>query len=588
MSFRFNAYLMSEMSSPGHLTNDEIILSQMQCDPAFQQTALDKAALVSITNTRGTIIYANSKFCEVSGYSRDELVGSDHRIVKSGVHDREFFRNMYRTIARGDIWHGEVCNQAKDGRRYWVDSTIVPHRAASGKITGYISIRFDISRQKQAEATLWQHANIDSLTGLPNRSALMRQLELAVSQASTRQEQFAFALLDIDNFKEINDSFGHSLGDELLQAVGSRLAAVLGPANTVSRLGGDEFALILPGQVCDDSFRMLTDHVLEALRQPVSIADVPRAAHVSIGVAFCPRDGADASQIIKNADIALYQAKAVGGDRMVAFEPSMGEAVERKMEMRQRASAGLRHDEFELFYQPVVSLKTGRPSGLEALLRWRHPVIGLIGPGRFESVFEDPGLAASIGRLVLDRALDQAASWRSIGASFGKIAINVSASDFRTEVFVDHFLEQLTTRQLSPATFCVEITENILLGRRAERIKHGLVRLHAAGVEIALDDFGTGYASLTELKSLPISRLKIDRSFVHGLCEQRRDRAIVTRLVQLAHDLGMRVTAEGVETCRQLDILRAMECDEVQGYLFSQPVPSNRVVSLLTEIAVAA
>lgn len=579
---------MSKISLSGTSACDRELLKQMRRDSAFLQTALDKAALVSVTNTRGTIIHANPKFCEVSGYSQEELIGADHRLIKSDAHDREFFRAMYRKIARGDVWHGEVCNRSKDGRLYWVDSTIVPHKAPSGKVTGYVSIRFDITRQKQAEETLWRHANLDFLTGLPNRAAMLRQLRMAVMQAAAKGTDLALALLDVDNFKEINDSFGHSIGDELLQVMATRLTKILGSGNTVARLGGDEFALILPSGADDQDFQVLINAVLDALRQPAPIAGVPRATHASIGVAFCPRDGADAAQLIKNADIALYRAKAIGGDRAVTYEPSMSEAVERRMELRQRASASLRQDEFELFYQPIVSLETQEPAGLEALLRWRHPVLGLLAPGRFESVFEDPGLASAIGRFVLDRALDQAEKWAAMGVPFQKISINVSAADFRTDAFADHFLEQLAARQLPPDSFGVEVTEDIFLGRRAERIRQGLARLHGAGIEIALDDFGTGHASLTDLRILPMNRLKIDRSFIQGLCEQPRDKAIVTRLVQLAHDLGIRVTAEGVETAQQLEVLRSIGCDEVQGYLYSKPIASTAIETYFKGIAQAA
>ena len=579
---------MSKISLPGTSASDRALLSQMRRDSAFLRTALDKAALVSVTNTRGTIIHANPKFCEVSGYSEEELLGSDHRLIKSDTHDKEFFRAMYRKIARGEVWHGEVCNRTKDGRLYWVDSTIVPHKSPSGKVTSYVSIRFDITRQKQAEETLRRHANLDFLTGLPNRAAMLRQLMLAVIRAKAGGKGLAFALLDVDNFKEINDSFGHSIGDELLQVMATRLIAVLGPTSTVARLGGDEFALILPDQAENPDFQRLINAVLEALREPAPIAGVPRATHASIGVAFCPRDGDDAAQLIKNADIALYRAKAIGGDRAVTYEPGMSESVERRMELRQRANSSLRQDEFELYYQPIMSLGTRDPNGLEALLRWRHPTLGLLAPGRFESVFEDPGLASAIGRFVLDRALDQAAAWTTAAVPFRKISINVSAADFRTDAFVSHFLDQLEARRLRPTCFCVEVTENIFLGRRAARIKQGLGRLHDAGVEIALDDFGTGHASLTDLRSLPIHRLKIDRSFVQGLCDLPRDRAIVTRLIQLAHDLGIRLTAEGVETTGQLDLLRSMGCDEVQGYLFSRPIPSSGIPSLLGELAKAA
>lgn len=542
----------------------------------FIRYALDSAAIVVNTDVRGTITYVNSKFCEISGYSEAELLGSNHRMLHSGVHNKMFFRSMYRVIARGEVWHGEICNRSKEGALYWVDTTIVPHLSERGKVDSYTAIRFDITARKQLEVALRsskEHldriANLDALTNLPNRRRFQEHLEAMVRDHSITGHSFHFGLMDVDSFKEINDSFGHYAGDVLLQSVGERLRPLGGDRLFISRVGGDEFALILTG-ASDAQTEAFFQDVLEAIREPITIGASARRCSASIGVARYPSDAEDAESLIQAADLALYHAKALGRDRAERFQPSLREVVERRAALLQEIEEGLSRGEFELHYQPIVPTAGSGPFSLEALMRWRHPRLGLLTPGYFAEGFQDQAVRAAFGIFMLERIFKDVAAFQAQGLPLRRVAMNLTNSDFRSDVFLDRFFELCDETGIGPEQFCVEVTEGMFLGLNQKRVDRGLRRLHAAGVEIALDDFGTGYASLTHLRHLPIDRLKIDKSFVANMAASPEDRAIVRGVIDIAHSLGKVVTAEGVETVDQVNLLRRMKCDLLQGWYFSK------------------
>lgn len=542
----------------------------------FVRYALDSAAIVVNTDVRGTITYVNSKFCEISGYSREELLGSNHRMLHSGVHDKAYFKAMYRVIARGEIWHGEICNRRKDGSAYWVDTTIVPHLSGRGKVDSYTAIRFDITPRKQLEdalrsskAHLDRIANLDALTNLPNRRRFQEHLETLVSDHANTKRAFHFGVMDVDSFKEINDSFGHYAGDILLQGIGERLRPLGGEQLFISRVGGDEFALILTG-ASDGEADCFFEKVLAAIRAPIRIGAAPRRCSASIGIAAYPRDADDAESLIKAADLALYHAKAGGRDRAERFQPHLREATERRAALLAEIEVGLGRGEFELHYQPIVSITETKSFSLEALMRWRHPRSGMLTPGHFADGFQDSAVRAALGMFMLERIFQDVATLRQQGLPLRRVAMNLTNSDFRSDAFLDRFFELCDETGISPDQFCVEVTEGMFLGLNQKRVNAGLRRLHAAGVEIALDDFGTGYASLTHLRELPIDRLKIDKSFVANMVASREDSAIVRGVIDIAHSLGKVVTAEGVETVEQAGRLRTMGCDLLQGWYFSK------------------
>ena len=549
----------------------------------FIRYALDSAAIVAMTDVRGTITFVNSKFCEISGYSREELIGANHRMLHSGVHDTAFFRAMYRRIAGGHVWHGEICNRRKDGSHYWVDTTIVPHINAAGKVDSYTAIRFDITARHQAEAMLRQIVSIDTLTGIPNRRRFQEYLESVLDLGSPSPRPVHLALLDIDTFKEINDTFGHDIGDELLKVVSERLGAFVASAIFVARLGGDEFGIVMTGMRDGDVLTFM-DEVLASLREPVELGATTRRCSASIGVASFPQHARSLDELFKAADMALYRSKALGRDQANFFIPRLREVAERKSELLHAVETGLDHGQFSLYYQPLVPTDPRHKTSLEGLLRWKHPEQGLITPSAFLADMNDPGLEAAIGMFVVSQAFKDIRAMNDASLPVQRIAINVTNADFRSDAFVDRFFELSRETGIAPHRFCVEVTEGVCLGRDFQQLEGRLSRLHEAGVEIALDDFGTGFASLTHLRRMPIDRVKIDRSFVSNLTTTAEDLAIVRGVIDIAHSIGKVVTAEGVETREQAELLRDLGCDYLQGWYFAKAANVERLPYVLSHL----
>lgn len=542
----------------------------------FIRYALDSAAIVAVTDVQGTITFVNGKFCQITGYTQNELIGTNHRILRSGVHDIEFFRVMYRHIAQGKIWHGEICNRRKDGTLYWVDTTIVPHVSPAGKIDSYTAIRFDITQRKRIEEELRaskEHhkaiANIDSLTGLPNRRRFQEYLAELIGRNDLAGARFHLALFDMDSFKEINDSFGHDAGDLLLKTVALRLGALEDDRLFIARLGGDEFGLILDSST-DAEAQTFFESVLDRIRAPLEIEASTRRCSASMGVAVFPEHATDATGLFKAADMSLYHAKFLGRDRFELFQPKLRTYVEQRSATLLDIENGLERGEFQFFYQPIVHKIPNTPVSLEALMRWHHPVRGMITPPDFSVAFHDPAMRATLGMFMLDRVFDDVKALLNAGVALRRVALNLTNSDFRSDAFLSRFFERCIDTGIGPEHFCVEVTEGMFLGRDQRRVDRGLRRLHTAGVEVALDDFGTGYASLTHLQELPIDRLKIDRRFISNVTTSRKDQAIVGGIIDIAHALGKVVTAEGVETVDQAALLINMTCDFLQGWYFSK------------------
>jgi len=557
-------------------------------EDCFIGYALNNAAVVATTDLNGTITYANDKFCQISGYSKEELIGSNHRIIKSGIHDATFFDAMYRQIASGHVWHGEICNRRKDGSIIWVDTTIVPHLSNSGQVDGYASIRFDITTRKQFETALqasydhlFQLASIDSLTELPNRRSFQEHVMALVATQGTRR--FCLALLDLDGFKTINDSFGHLAGNKVLTIVASRLRKIGDERFFAARLGGDEFGMVFTDASEADAVEFF-DQILEGIREPIQIKRIQRHCSASVGLAFFPHDGVTMESLLRSADLALYHAKALGRDRGEVFRLQLKEEADRRAELLAEIENGLRLEAFELHYQPIVPIASDQDVSLEALMRWRHPERGLLTPESFLGGLLDPGIRAEFGMFMLEKVFRDAASLRENNTKIRRIAMNLTDSDFRSESFIDRFLTLSEATGIGPEWFCAEITEGTFLGAGQKRVRDGLERLHHAGVEIALDDFGTGHGSLTHLRELPIDRLKIDRSFIANIISSREDRTIVHGMIEMAHGLGKTVTAEGVETLEQARLLIRMNCDQLQGWYFSKACEVERLPECLKQI----
>ncbi|MCK8780030.1 EAL domain-containing protein [Rhizobium sp. NTR19] len=550
----------------------------------FIRYALDSAAIVAITDVRGTITFVNKKFCEISGYSRDELLGQNHRMLHSGTHDVDFFRAMYREIANGRVWHGEICNRRKDGSKYWVDTTIVPHVNERGKVDSYTSIRFDITARHEAKAKLRSIVLTDALTGIPNRRCFQERLEELLTSAGDCGPVH-LALLDIDTFKEINDTFGHDIGDVLLKDAGQRLMARSCADVFVARLGGDEFGIILSG-MCKSEAIAIADKVLADLRVPFQLSSSWRSCSASIGIASHPDDGHTPDALFKAADLALYRAKSLGRDQIKRFEPALREAVERKSELRQAVEAGLDEGQFRLDYQPIVSLNSAPTISLEGLIRWQHPELGLISPASFLADMSDPGLLAALGLFVVEHAFKDMNWLIEQNLPISRIAINVTNADFRSRAFVERFFELSAIYGIAPNRFCIEVTEGVFLGRDYQHVDQLLQTLHESGVEIALDDFGTGFASLTHLRTMPVDKIKIDQSFVANMMASQADAAIVRGIIDIAHSTGKKVVAEGVETLEQAQCLAAFGCDYLQGWFFAKATPLDAIPDVIDNLPV--
>ena len=449
---------------------------------------------------------------------------------------------------------------------------------AGGRIVRLTGTLQDVTSQRRHAAQMEDLAFRDPLTGLPNRALFQERFAQAVDRARRLGEKVGLIMLDLDHFKDVNDTLGHDAGDALLLSVADRLVSTFRHTDTVARLGGDEFAVILPGVRGPEDMERPTRLLMELLRNPMQHGGASLTISVSVGAALFPQDDEDAGQLLKNADIAMYRAKDTGRNKIVAFRPEMRSEVEKRIRLLREVRAGIQADEFTLYYQPLVDIaEPRRVTGLEALMRWRHPKKGLLLPGAFLAAFEDPECSLALGEVALDSAMRQMREWIDLQVPFGRVAVNLSASQFRTGGVAETIMKKLEHWRVPPDRLTVEVTENVYMGWGSESVSDTVRALHELGVMIALDDFGTGYASLANLKQFPIDRLKIDRSFV----QNSDDEPIVKAVLSLGSSLGMKVVAEGVETCAQLQRLENLGCDQAQGYYFARPMPAQDVAGFL-------
>ncbi len=546
-------------------------------------TAIEQTAdSILITDASGVIEYVNAAFERVTGFTRAETVGRKPNLVKSGHMSNDFYRRLWETILRGEVFRDIFINRRKDGTIYYEEKTITPLKDPLGQITHFVSTGKDISERMRFEERLHYLAHHDLLTGLPNRALLLDRLHQALARAHWNRRTLAVLFLDLDRFKNINDTLGHDLGDRLLQALAGRLSGCVRDGDTVSRLGGDEIAILLEDVAHTDDIANVARKILTAFDRPFSVNGHELFIAASIGISVYPHDGEDATTLLKHADIAMYRAKQQGGGQYTFFSAEMTAASAERLRLENDLRQGLARGEFLLYYQPLVALRTGAVVGVEALLRWQHPRLGLLAPAHFIELAEETGLIVPLGEWALREACRQAKAWldsTSLPDAL-RVAENVSGRQFRQQQLADIVAQTLAKTALSPNRLAIELTESTLI----QHLKHTeatLERLHEMGVAILLDDFGTGYSSLSYLKRFPITALKIDRSFVRDITHDPDDAAIVTAITTMAHHLGIEVIAEGVETREQLEFLRRCECDAMQGYYLSQPLPAETARNVL-------
>lgn len=671
--------------------------------------AIGQLALVSVSDHAGCIIQVNDKFCEITGYRKNELLGKNYRILNSGTHPDSFFTEMWTAITHGSTWQQEVCNRNKRGRLYWVNSTIVPLKDRTGKITRFISVNVDITAQKQkevalkerlkethclyairhdmlkqlstkefcqkiighiipamqfpeltavaiqladkkltsenyreglshrlhaeimtnneicgelqvfytenkpfqipdeqnlinaiandlqvwlerkqideakekSEALIWQQANFDALTGLPNRRMFQNRLEQGIKKTKRSGLPFALMIFDLDHFKQVNDTYGHGTGDILLQDAAKRLNSCVRETDFIARLGGDEFIVILYELENPKIVERVAHKILAKLAEPFQINNEVAYVSSSIGIALYPENGNDMDTLLRNADQAMYASKKRGRNCFSYFTPSMQKSAQARWRLIDDLHNALSNNQFQVYYQPIVELSTGTIRKAEALIRWHHPTHGVISPAEFIPVAEETGMIISIGDWIFRQVTDHAKKWRSTSQTSFQISINVSPIQFHNQnCDLNTWFNHLHQLGLPGQSIELEITEGLLLDTNTN-VTHQLLLLRDAGIQVSIDDFGTGYSSLSYLKKFDIDYLKIDQSFIRNLTDESDDMILSEAIIVMAHKLGLKVIAEGIETMQQRDLLLAAGCDYGQGYFFSKPLPPKELEKLL-------
>ncbi|WP_428826667.1 putative bifunctional diguanylate cyclase/phosphodiesterase [Azonexus sp. IMCC34842] len=540
---------------------------------------------VLITDHDNRIVAVNAAFTLLTGYSLDDVAGKNPRLLASGNVGPDFYARMWHALNLHDHWEGEIWDKRKDGTTYpkWLSISLI--RDATGKIENHVANFTDISANKETADRLAQLAYHDPLTHLPNRLALDAQLTHALRVGKREARQLALMLIDLDNFKNINDTLGHHIGDELLQEVAKRLRGCVRASDLVARLGGDEFVVVLPEIDGPLTAARVAGKVQSSLAEYYQIADHVLYATPSIGISLFPGDGQDANTLLRNADAAMYHAKNAGRNNHQFYTARMNEAAGERLQMEnalRQAISSISPDncEFAVHFQPQIDATSGRVSGLEGLLRWTNPIFGTVSPMRFIAIAEDTGLIQPLGDWVIWETCRQIRQMKTLGIEGVRVAINISAQQLRHENLLLLVRGALTCYDLNPADIELEVTESTAM-QNPEVTLSILDQLDAMGIKLAIDDFGTGYSSLAYLKHLPIKRLKLDRSFVSDIETDASDAAICAAIIALGHNLDMELVAEGVETEAQRDFLIRLGCDCLQGFLYSKALPFAEIVAYI-------
>ncbi|MCP5159676.1 MAG: EAL domain-containing protein [Gammaproteobacteria bacterium] len=586
---------MSIESLPTRLENGDVVWDGVQIDTTERYRANEKQRLsaavvantrdgVVITDSKPDILAVNPAYSEMTGYSEAEVLGKNPRLLQSGRHDRAFYQAMWASLLQTGHWRGELWNRRKDGELYPQWLTISAVHDDQGETSHYVGILTDISQLKQTEAQLERLAHYDPLTNLPNRLLAQLRLEHAVDQAKRHSYWVGVLYIDLDQFKTINDSLGHLVGDQLLQVLAQRLSQRFRQEDTLARLGGDEFLVVLEYLQRPEEAASVAQNIIDLLEQPLNLTgDQDIYIGASVGISLYPDDGCSAAELIQHADTAVYQAKAQGRNTYRFYTETLTRAAYERLDLEGRLRRALGRGEFLLHYQPLISVQGKRIVGVEALVRWQPPGEALVSPMRFIPLAEETGLIVPLGEWVLRTACAQAKAWLDAGWPPLLLAVNLSARQFQQPNLIDQICAVLTDTGLPAVYLELEITESTLIDQGQQAVAATLAALKELGVRLAIDDFGTGYSSLAYLKRFPIDKLKIDQSFVRDIPQDSSDMEIAAAIIALARNLHLEVLAEGVETEDQLAFLRERDCDTWQGYLFSRPVPAADLATLLSQ-----
>ncbi len=561
------------------ITDIRLLESQMQLlGSAFHHSG----EAIMITDHNNRILTVNAAFTMLTGYSQEEVAGQDPRLLSAGRTSREDYKRMWAAIKEKSFWQGEIWDRRKDGGVYpkWLSVSVI--RDDQGDIRYHVAHFTDVSTERATEAKIHYMAHHDMLTGLNNRFSLKDRLEHALAVARRESARVALLFIDLDRFKVINDTLGHHVGDELLIHVSRRLRQCVRESDLVARLGGDEFVVMLSGIEHSSSVAMVAEKLVMRVAEPYPVGAHTLYTTPSIGIAIYPMDGEDGETLMRNADAAMYHAKSAGRNNFQFFDAKMNEAAVERLGIEHALRLALGRDEFRLHFQPIINLRTGKVSCVEALIRWQHPERGLLAPGMFIGVAEETGLIQPIGDWVIWAACRQLAAFREAGLTGVKMAINISAIQMRNSDLSVLARGVIEAYSLPPGDLVFEITESVAMEHPDETVRV-LDLLRDMGVSLALDDFGTGYSSLSYLRMFALDKLKLDRSFVEEIGQDVDGQVICDATIGLAHNLGLTLVAEGVETEAQLDYLRDRGCDLVQGYLFSKPLPAEQVMDFIRQ-----
>ncbi|HEY9018903.1 EAL domain-containing protein [Thiomicrospira sp.] len=557
------------------LSNSLIQVKRNEETLRISSVAFETQEAILITDADQNIIRVNNAFTEITGFSAKEAIGQTPRILKSGLHDAEFYQNMWDDIIETGGWRGEIWNRRKDGEIYPEHQVITAIKNARGQITHYLSTFSDITMRKLNEDRIHKLAFYDPLTGLANRRLLEDHISQAISASSRHLHYCALLFIDLDHFKNLNDTLGHKLGDELLKQVAERLKACVREGDTVARPGGDEFIILLQDigykqEEAANHAKLVAEKILAHFNDPYQLSESQYVLTASIGINLFIDHHESSDEIMKRSDLAMYQAKAQGRNAIRFFDPSMQEAASKRSEIETDLRRAVENKEFVLYYQPKYCYN-GTLNGYEALIRWQHPQKGLVPPFEFISIAEETGLIIPIGEWILHQACQTLKSWQSqADKNLLRLAINISARQFHQAEFVESVQTVLNEHRIDASKLELEITESMLMDD-IQDTANKMHALKAIGINFALDDFGTGYSSLNYLKTLPLGSLKVDQSFVRDMLVDENDAAIVKTIITLAKELQLSVVAEGVEQVEQAHILHELGCDLLQGYLYGRP-----------------
>lgn len=564
-----------------HIANEEKRQRYAQRIDQLSQVVEQSANAVSLIDINGKIRYINSGFTSLTGYRSDDILGKPTSILSIDNQQLDKYAEIWKFLLSAREWKGELEHRNKQGETYWAKHVISPIKDTHGVITHYVDTAEDNSDLHHAQQKIQQLAFYDPLTELPNRRLLQDRLHQAMARARRENGFIALLYLDLDKFKTVNDTLGHNAGDELLKITAQKLNNNVREMDTVARLGGDEFTILLTDLSDFTVATHVAQKIIAELSTPVELENQQVIATTSIGITLFPQDGNTMEQLLQNADTAMYHAKAEGRNNFQFYTQEMNDQLQTQIQLQQQLREAIKNQEFELFYQPQLDIISHQVIGMEALIRWKHPEKGFVPPGVFIPQAEESGLITEIGNWVIQQAGIDMQKLIQAGYADLRIAINISAQQFQnSQQLIENIQKTLSVNNLQPGHIEVEVTESMLMEDIDTTIAV-LHQLHKLGIQLAIDDFGTGYSSLNYLKRFPVDTLKVDQSFVQDVCSDQAAAAIATTIITLGHELGMTVLAEGVEEQDQQAFLHQQGCDQVQGYLFSRPVPFSELLEYL-------